>query len=211
MGSGGVSEVLGREVQRIDSALSAKDRAREEAIALARTITRQSAEAVRLAHLERWGEAEAALGEAMNAARRLAEALAPYPDLLHGGLVQGSMAELAEAASLIRLLREGRLPTASEAGVDDVSYLLGIADLVGELRRKALELLRRGDVDGAERLEEYMEEIYDWLRRLNYPDAILPGLRHKVDVARRLIDDTKSLIVIARHARGLGAARREEA
>jgi len=40
---------------------------------------------------------------------------------------------------------------------------------------------------------DVMEAIYQWLKKLNYPDALMPGVRHKVDVARRLIEDTKVL------------------
>ena len=40
-----------------------------------------------------------------------------------------------------------------------------------------------------------MEGVYSELRKLDYPDALTPGLRHKVDVIRRVIEDLRAFIV----------------
>ena len=80
-----------------------------------------------------------------------------------------------------------------ELSVPIVPYIQGLGDVIGELRRHIIDLLRREEYGEAEIYLDIMETIYQELRRLNYPDALVPGLRHKVDVARRLIEDTKIL------------------
>ena len=87
------------------------------------------------------------------------------------------------------------MPTPEELGVGFIPYLQGLGDVVGELRRLALELVRVGRFSDAWMLLEAMEAIYLGLRGLDYPDALAPGIRHKADVARRLVDDTKSMLV----------------
>ncbi|MCE4603602.1 MAG: haloacid dehalogenase, partial [Aeropyrum sp.] len=63
-----------------------------------------------------------------------------------------------------------------------------------ELRRLCLDLVRHAEFEVAWRLLEIMEAIYLELRSLDYPEALIPGVRHKADVARRLVDDTKALL-----------------
>jgi len=45
-----------------------------------------------------------------------------------------------------------------------------------------------------------MERIYLELRRLNYPDALTPGLRHKIDVARKLVEETRTIYIASKNA-----------
>ncbi len=82
--------------------------------------------------------------------------------------------------------------------------MLGLADAALELRRAALNLLNRGDLEGARGLVAVMEGLMDRLSMLVYPDALLP-VRHKVDTLRALIDRTKSDIL---YSSGGGAIER---
>ncbi|MEM4888550.1 MAG: haloacid dehalogenase, partial [Thermosphaera sp.] len=80
------------------------------------------------------------------------------------------------------------------------AYLQGLGDVVGELRRHVVDLLDEAKVEEASNFLKVMELIYENLKRLDYPDAITPGLRHKVDVAARLIEDTRVLILSTKNS-----------
>jgi len=188
-------EALRRIVGSIDSYLAERDRVREEAIRLSRDVTRYSGWAVTAVHKGDMEEAFRNLEEAERASRRLLEITRGYPELYYSGMVYNAVSEYVEARVFIDLILGRGLPGPEELGVQPVPYLQGLGDVVGELRRLALECVRRGDFNVAWRLLDMMEAIYLELRGLDYPDALAPGIRRKADVARRLVDDTKALLV----------------
>jgi len=195
-----VDSVLERDIGVVDELLQVKDNIREEAIRVTREILRYSTEATRLIHLEKFDDALSNIVKANELIEKLKKLMAEHPDLYYSGLVYNSLSEYVEAYITYKLIVEKKMPSYNELNVPHVPYLQGLGDVVGELRRHILSLLNRGDVSGAEEYLEVMESIYLWLRKLNYPDPLVPGLRHKVDVARRLIDDTKTLLINTKNA-----------
>ncbi len=195
-----VEEVLSRDISRVDGVLGVKDSVREEAIRVSRVILRYSTEAVRLIHLGRFSDAWSNIVEAGRGLGELKDLLRDHADLYYSGMVYNSVSEYVEAYITYKLIVEKTLPSLDELGVYHVPYLQGLGDVVGELRRHVLSLLDKGLIEEAEYYLGVMERIYLWLRKLNYPDALVPGLRHKVDIARRLIDDTKVLLINTRNA-----------
>ncbi len=188
-------ESLRRYVREADEWLAERDKVREEAIRVARDVNRYSGWAVTAVHKGSMEEAMEHLRKASEAAKRLLELVSPYPELANAGFATSALAEYAEASIFIGIVSGRGLPSPSELGVGYVPYLQGLGDAVGELRRLALELARNGDTGTAWRLLEAMEAIYLELRALDYPEALAPGVRHKADVARRLVDDTKALLI----------------
>lgn len=196
----GISEVIEKDLEFIESLLTIKDRVREEAIRVSREITRLSTEAIRLVHLRRFSEVEKLLNEASTVVKELLEKLSDHPDLMYCGLIHSCLAEYVEARILLDLTYERKLTSLRELGVPYIPYLQGLGDVVGELRRLAIDLIKTGAFSEASLYIDIMEEIYQRLRKLSFPDALTPGLRHKVDVARRLIEDTKILFINAYNA-----------
>jgi translin len=182
-------------VAGVDSYLAERDSVREEAIRLSREVIRYSGWAVTAVHKGDLEEARGHLARAEEAARALLEKTSRYPELHYSGLVYNAVSEYVEAKLFMSLILGGGLPGPEDLGVPPVPYLQGLGDVVGELRRLALESVRHGRFDIAWRLLEMMEAIYLELRGLDYPDALAPGLRRKADVARRLVDDTKAMLV----------------
>ncbi len=188
-------EKLAEVIKAIDSYLSERDKVREEAIRLSRDVVRSSGWAVTAVHKGNMEEARAHLSEAEEKTRRLLEITRPYPELYYSGMVYNAVSEYVEARVFIDIITGRGLPGPDELGVQPVPYLQGLGDVVGELKRLALEMVRRDRFDVAWRLLEAMEQIYLQLRGLDYPDALAPGVRRKADTARRLVDDTKALLV----------------
>ncbi len=77
------------------------------------------------------------------------------------------------------------------------TYLNGLAEAAGELRRRCLDILRQGYSGEAERLLTCMDEIFGVLVTMDYPDAVTNGLRRQTDVARSLLERTRGDLTIS--------------
>lgn len=103
----------------------------------------------------------------------------------------------------------GPIPTPETLGMGYAAYLNGLGDVVGELRRHVLDLIRGGKVEKAEVFLGIMENIHAVLLDFDYPDAITHGLRRKTDVARSLVEKTRGDLTNALQQKKLEAAMRE--
>ncbi|MGC8710002.1 MAG: hypothetical protein ACP5RF_00070 [Candidatus Micrarchaeia archaeon] len=92
--------------------------------------------------------------------------------------------EYVEAIALFTVLTSSNLPDAKSLNENSIPYLLGIMDLVGELKREAIDELRSGDEKGASAHYEIMKGIYDSTLHMRFANALLPNFRKKQDVAR---------------------------
>jgi translin len=106
--------------------------------------------------------------------------------------------EFAEAFIFLKIKTEKKIPTLSTVGVGHDAYLMGLMDVVGELKREILESLRAGRIKEAEWYFDTMKGIYDSTRRLRFAEAVLNGFRKKQDVARIQIETAGSEILSAR-------------
>ena len=195
--------------EEISRHLKEKDRAREEALALTRAVVRSSGAAIRSVHR---GELDRALDLAGRAGEDLASILnllKEHPDVRYSGLVDGAEQEYAEARIVYSLITEGGIPHPREVGVEMTSYLAGLGDAVGELRRHILDLIRLGRPEEGEVHLAAMEEIYHLLISFDYPDAVTKGMRRKGDVARSLLDRTRGDLTNAIGQRRLEVQLRE--
>jgi translin len=134
-------------------------------------------------------------------ARSLAEALhvelKNHPDLFYAGYTQDALKEFVEANVTCALIQGQPLVTPQELNVADATYLNGLAEVVGELRRRTLDILRHGYSAEAERLLGIMDDIYSVLVTMDYPDAITNGLRRQTDLARGIIEKTRGDITFS--------------
>ncbi len=196
---------LDRIAAEIEESLDEADAVRELAIKSARVVTRLSGAAVTALH--RGKETATLLNDAKSEAGRLAGLLLEHPELLHSGLVESAFQELAEAWITTSIVEGDPLPTPRDLGISPTSYLMGLGDAVGELRRLTLESLRAGNVVAAGDYLVHMEAIYDILMRFDYPHALVP-IKRKQDIARSLLEKTRGEVAVATHGHDL--ARRIE-
>ena len=171
--------------------------ARDQALAQARALTRECALAIRAVHREESDVMQAHLDEAARLANALRVGLDPYPDLFHTGYTQDALKEFAEANITCALIRHQSLPTPAELGIIPHTYLNGLAEVIGELRRRILDILRHGYSQEVELLLAHMDEIFSVLVTMDYPDAITYGLRRQTDVARSIIERTRGDITFS--------------
>ncbi len=102
--------------------------------------------------------------------------------------------ELVEANALQAIISGSNIPAVQTLNVNGHSYILGLLDCVGELKRLVYDSIRNGKSDDAKNLFELMEQIYVTLSPLAIYDNIVQGVRRKLDVARILIEDTRAAI-----------------
>ncbi len=191
---------------RIESRLEEKDQVREVTIKSTRAINRLSGSIVHSIH--KGEDVRAMMHEAVDEAHRLRSLLEDYPEMWASGLVEGSLQELAEAAILLALVNDEDVPDPDEMGLPGTAYLLGLGDVIGELRRFALEHLREGRPNEAVRYLDMMEELFLVIMRFDYPDAIIQ-IRRKQDVARSLLEKTRGEVAVALSSAALQAKLEE--
>jgi translin len=177
--------------ERIRQNFDIRNSKRDEALKKARQLTRACSLAIRAVHRDDMEGMEANLREAQNLADRLRDELKGHPELFFAGYTQDSLKEFVEANVTCALIQNHPLPPPEELGVDDATYLNGLAEVVGELRRRTLDILRSGYSEEAERLLGLMDDIYAVLVTMDYPDAITNGLRRQTDLARGIIEKTR--------------------
>lgn len=183
-------------LNKIEEKLRKKDEVRQGLQRDMRRATRLSKQAILFVHQERFDEARKLLKEASELLAKLDEISKDHPELVYSGLVNAAFEEYVEAHTLLTLIREERFISPEELGVPSVSYVLGLSDVIGELRRRTLDSLRRGDVETAENCMQTMEQIYIELTAMDDAYLLVPGLRRKCDVARRIIETTRGDLTI---------------
>ena len=164
---------------------------RDKALAQARALTRACALAIRAVHREEAEVMQGHLDEAHKLATALRTDLEEHCDLYYAGYSQDALKEYAEAHIACALIRHQPLPTPEGLDVPPFTYLNGLAEAVGELRRRCLDILRHGYSDEVEQLLSHMDDIFSVLVTMDYPDAITNGLRRQTDIARSLIERTR--------------------
>ncbi|MHA1150918.1 MAG: translin family protein [Promethearchaeota archaeon] len=105
--------------------------------------------------------------------------------------------EYVEAVCLYEVITNKDLSNPAELKVDPINYLLGLADVIGEMRRFILDQIRTGLYDNLDGILERMEEIYSFLFSIDYPKGLTRDLRHKTDIARSIIEKTRGDISLS--------------
>jgi translin len=184
--------------ERIRKSFDARTAARDRALAQTRLLTRHCANAIRAVHREEYELADENLSQARELVSSLQSDLAQYADLYYSGYTQDALKEFAEASIVYALVQDFPLPNPETLSVEHATYLQGLAEAVGELRRRCLDLLRLGHSQDAERLLSWMDDIYTVLVTMDYPDAITGGLRRLTDIARGVTERTRGDMTISR-------------
>lgn len=183
-------------LQGVKSELLDKNQVREDTHESMRKTTSLSKQAILLIHQKKYNEAQTFLENAKERILGLQELAKKSPDIVYGGMFSAALQEYSEARIFFGLVRESRFVTPGEINVPSVDYVLGLADVIGEYRRLALDYLREGEVKLGEQCLEIMDQIFIQLLALDEAYMLVPGLRHKSDTARRVIEATRGDITL---------------
>jgi translin len=176
----------------VRSILDTRFTARERAITESRKAIRASANGIRALHRSEWEEAETLIAEAGAILSVISGALAETPELKSHAVVLDAEKEYSEARITQAVFTGREIPSFQAVGVDPVPYLHGLGEAVGEMRRRMLDLLRGDELEQAEVVLQDMDGIVDLLAQMDYPDGMTNGLRRTTDVARSLVERSRS-------------------
>jgi translin len=171
--------------------LSKKSEVRDATLTRSRALIRLCANSIRATHRHEFGPASEILEEAKAAAATMCTAAQVYPDVYYAGYLQDAMKELAEAAITLAMVQGEELPNPEDLAVDYPAYLNGLGEAMGEMRRFALDAIRRGDTSEAERILDIMDEVYSFLVIVDFPDSMTGGLRRTTDMVRGVTERTR--------------------
>ena len=183
-------------LQDVKNDLMQKNQIREETHEGMRKATSLSKQAILLIHQKKYGEAQNFIETAKEKISSLQVLAKEYPEIIYGGMFSAALQEYSEARIFLTLFKESRFVTPSEVKVPSVDYVLGLADVIGEYRRLALDNLREGKVKKGEECLEIMDQVFIQLLALDEAYMLVPGLRHKSDIARRIIETTRGDITL---------------
>ena len=172
--------------------LDEKFAARELALKNCRKIIQAASKAIRALHRGDVDAADALIADGRSLIDEAEAPLTEHRDIYHAGFFYDAVKEYAEAVLTRALVLKEPLPLPSDLGLHAVPYLKGLGEAVGELRRRLLDQLRKGNLAAAEDTFADMEIIHDLLAALDYPDGMTSGLRRTTDVARSLIERSRA-------------------
>ncbi|MCX8196807.1 MAG: hypothetical protein N3G80_00610 [Candidatus Micrarchaeota archaeon] len=179
-------------IRLIVEELSKQEKEQDKILASVRQIVRHCANAIRLLHALDAKKAKAEIKKAEEMVKKFSHTkkfeyllLQPYQ-------------EIAEAKLLLAAVENNPLPGWRELDMPFEPYLLGLCDLVGELRRQMLEMLKAGNLPEAERYFSLMSEIHEQLQTVRFSNSLLPNFKKKQDVVRLQTEQARSELVMAK-------------
>ncbi len=183
-----------RDVTAIERHLARREARREQLYERARALRRRAQR--RMIELQTATVPIAPDPGLADALRALAEYVrSPAAD--EAALARDALQEGTEALLLEAIVRGDPIPGPARLGVDPEEYLLGLGDVIGEIRRLALTALAQGAWDRADDQLKLMERLYLDLMRFDTTRAIVQ-LKPKQDTARALLERTRGEVVLAR-------------
>jgi len=182
---------------RIRASFENQNKIRDEALSHSRNLTRLASRAIRAIHRDEADLAFQHLKEADMLAKSLREGLSDQPDLYFTGYAQDALKEYCEAHLTVASILNDDWPSPEDLQVEFATYLNGMSEVVGELRRRIMDIMREGHSTEVERLLNVMDEIYAQLVTMDYPDALTYGLRRRTDIARSIIERTQADVTIS--------------
>lgn len=164
--------------------------ARDAAYQRSRELISLCAKSIRAIHREEWEQAETLLANAHQVKNTLVEGVADYPDLYFAGYTQDAVKEFVEANLVYAMVRGLPLSSPEALGAEYNTWLNGLSEAATELRRRILDISRKGHTEEVERLLDDMDHIYSTLVTFDFPDQITGGLRRRTDTLRAVLERT---------------------
>lgn len=181
----------------IEKKLIESDKARDDLMSLSRTILKCSGQSIENFHRKQFDKAKSKIEEAEGALKIVNELQKNQQENYRIGIVSAAMQEYAEAKLLNELFTAGKIPNYEKINVTEAAYLLGVADLIGELRRYILEKLVEGEIEEARKYYETMKELYATFMQVECGKNLVSDFRRKKDIARILVERTLSDLFVA--------------
>jgi len=183
-------------IDKIEKEINEKDTVKEQVLRLSRIIIINCRKSIQKMHQNKFEQANQLINKTSTIIKNLYETSKKFPDISSAGYTENAAQEYVEATCLYNILHGKNIPTPEMLNTSNTSYLMGLCDVVGELRRKALDTILKGDYKKAYHYLGIMEEIFDAILRFDYPSSLVP-IKRKQDVSRNLIEKTRGELAVA--------------
>ena len=180
----------------LTEALDKLDQDREEILKISRLIVRDCSVAIKHIHRREFNQYQDKINNVIVTHEKLVSLVNRNTGVFFKYLKTPEQ-EYAEAISFFSIIMKKDLPMPIVLKINPLNYALGLADVVGELRRYVLDNIRNSQIDDLNEILESMDEIYTYLFSLDYPSGITQDLRRKIDVARNIIERTRGDVSIS--------------
>ena len=102
--------------------------------------------------------------------------------------------EFVEASCLLDIVQNDTIPDIETLKVMPESYILGLLDVIGELKRLMMDYMRRGSMQQAIGTFDIMDTLFNELYPFVAYDKVLKDTRRKVDVCRIIMEHCRMTI-----------------
>ena len=177
--------------------LTVRNLARERAFAISREVIRFSANAIRAVHRGQFDVAQDVVNQAGLRLKETEPMRQQNPEIYFAGFLADARKEFSEANITLAVISGGVIPRSEDLAVDPSSFLNGMADAIGELRRYILDSLRRNSFERCPELMDVMDEMYGILMTVDFPEAVTGGLRRSTDQMRGVLERTRGDLTMA--------------
>jgi len=183
-------------IDKIEKEIDEKNQVKEQVLHLSRSIVINCRKSIQKMHQNKFTDAEQLIKETSAFISKLYYTSEKFPEISSAGYAENAAQEYVEANCLYHILMGKDLPDPETLLTSNTSYLTGLCDVVGELRRKALDAMLNGEIEKAHRFLDIMEDMYDAVLRFDYPSSLVP-IKRKQDVLRTLVEKTRGELAIA--------------
>jgi translin len=195
-------------IEKIDHHIGEKEKIREDALKNSRDIIICCRKGIQQLHRDQMDEAENFIKQASGKLVQLYDFTKNHPDIFHAGFVENAAQEFVEISCLYNIMKGQDLPDPDVIQTTYSAYLLGLCDVVGELRRGALDFMLDGNTPKANEYLHHMDRIYDAIMSFDYPSALVP-IKKKQDMIRSLIEKTRGELVVSNCERRINERNQE--
>ncbi len=192
-----LNEDLDETFTKIREYMDAMDSIREEILPMQRKVVRNCSEIIKKIHRKQFDGLDQKLEETKQGLDLMQNQISTAPGEFPTDYLQIAQQEFGEASIFYHIIVHDKCISPEEVGIGPLEYAYALADVVGELKRFVMSCLRENNLDSANKAFEAMNEMYDHLFTLDYPNGLVPGLRNKIDQLGGIVAKTEGDLVVS--------------
>lgn len=172
----------------LSSQMKELEQRREALIKETREVISLCSKAIILLHGDKAKESETLLNSASSSIKKLKDYVICDLDRYLWPAEQ----EYVEAYVLKEIVeRKSFLSGHDELNVSLNAYVTGLLDCTGEIKRMIYDNLRKNNHGYSLSLFDIMQTIYNLVYPFSFYDNLIPGIRKKLDVSKRMMEDVR--------------------
>jgi translin len=172
----------------LSSQMKQLEQRREALIKETREVISLCSKAIILLHGDKVKDSETLLNSASSSIKKLKDYVICDLDRYLWPAEQ----EYVEACVLREIVeRKSSLSGHEELNVSLNAYVTGLLDCTGEIKRMIYDNLRKNNHGYSLSLFEIMQSIYNLVYPFSFYDNLIPGIRKKLDVSKRMMEDVR--------------------